>query len=282
MLKQLSFLILPLISGYAFSSIWEGSAYHAARELGHRLYFRAFFYAVWLWVVAALVHIILIAEAHPFGLFYLMGMQWLDDAWLHKGVAPLDFSNPTTRHTVALVAFILGPLLAHGLNILHVPGILYSAWEWIASKMPSQVYGIGNVFQKMDCRFLYYVVHNNDFERLIMESFVENLPILFSMKNNKVYVGYVVKPPNPKNQRRNLRILPLLSGYRDEKDQQVHFTTSYSALIYEFLRQEYDMTYLEMILVTDEIVSMHLFDVGIYQSNFGGQLPQQSVIDIPE
>jgi len=42
-LNIIPFLVLPLVGGYAFSTIWHPSLYHAARESGHRLYLRADF-----------------------------------------------------------------------------------------------------------------------------------------------------------------------------------------------------------------------------------------------
>ncbi len=286
MLKQLSFLFLPLIGGYAFSVLLIGSAYHAARESGHRLYFRAFFYAIWLWITASLIHIIIIADDNSISdflrPFYLDGMQLLDDTWLHTGaVAPLDFSNRTTKYTVALMAFALGPLLGHLLNIPRFPVFLYHISEKIDWLIPSVVdrlfFLTTSFFQKLDCKFIRYVVRNNDFERLILESYVDQLPILFSLKSNKVYVGYVVKPPNPLSQRRNIRILPLLSGYRDDKNQQVSFTTYYFDLVLEYIKRGYDLSCLEMVLVADEVVSMHIFDVEVYETNFGGRIPRQEL-----
>ena len=52
------FYVLPLVGGYAFATIWTASLYRASRESGHRLYFRAVFYAVFLVVCAALLHVI--------------------------------------------------------------------------------------------------------------------------------------------------------------------------------------------------------------------------------
>ena len=52
-------VVLPLVGGYIFASRWIVTKYVVDREDGHRLYFRAAFYGVFLFAVALLIRLIL-------------------------------------------------------------------------------------------------------------------------------------------------------------------------------------------------------------------------------
>lgn len=71
----LALLILPLVGGYVFSTVWAGSLNHSSRESGHRLYFRAVFYAAFLVTCAALLHLYLFAKSP----FYQSALSFVRD-----------------------------------------------------------------------------------------------------------------------------------------------------------------------------------------------------------
>jgi len=61
-------------------------------------------------------------------------------------------------------------------------------------------------------------------------------PVMVSLKNNKVYVGYVtiIADPNQQNDREWIELFLFLSGYRDHESR-VHYTLNYSEIAQKVL-----------------------------------------------
>jgi|GEM_PF-735226 len=253
----LSFLLLPLVGGYAFSTTWHGSLYHSTRESGHRLYFRAVFYAVFLLVASSLLHIIFF----PFGWY-----QWC----LAVGgsiVQPELIGSPrlweqSSLQCVAVLAFVLGPVLGH---ILNIPNKL----------MDRKLGAISRLCTRWETNLLRSAIQNHDTERLLLRAVERNSPILITLKTGKVYAGVLTKTPNPKSQRETLQILPYASGYRDRDTHDLRFTTFYRELIEELVKGEgpkhLEPEDFEVVVPISEVTSLHLFDFEIYERFVGVQ-----------
>ncbi len=238
---------LPLIGGYTFSIIWYPSLYHSSRESGHRLYFRAAFYAVFLIVAAILVHMLLVSHTEWYSQFlgFIQEMTGADT----KDKGPW---NVLGIPTVFFLSFLLSVPLAALLNLMILmlglqPFILKNA------------------------------IRNNDFELLILRSFEKEIPTMFTLDTGKVYVGTIVRAPNPAESRKAIRIVPLLSGYRDKDTQAFRIETVYADLI-EALEKPVDgrpehlrdlsLEDIEVVFPSDSVCSSHLFDVRTYQTEF--------------
>ena len=68
----------------------------------------------------------------------------------------------------------------------------------------------------------------NPFELLFRTTLGTKQLIAISLKNRKVYVGYVMDVSNPAFALESVAIVPIISGFRDSKDQTVIFTTRYT------------------------------------------------------
>ena len=245
---------MPLVGGYVFAVIWNGSLYHASRESGHRLYFRAIFYGAFLLGCALLIHALLLHYSDWYPLLHDYSNSILTakgaTTWWHTASWPL----------VAILSFLLGPILGQTLNLptaasllnLQIPGTNKQPFMWWARKL------------------LDHAIQNNDFEKLVLRSFDTNLPILLTLKTGQVYAGWAVRAPNPVQERKFLRILPLLSGYRDNHDRQVHFTTHYYDALHNSNEDSSDLSHLELqdfeaVIPLDQIINAHLFDLVAYE-----------------
>lgn len=92
-----------------------------------------------------------------------------------------------------------------------------------------------------------------------------------TLKNRKVYVGLPISSPGPRlSTDQFIRILPFMSGYRDEETLESHFNTNY-----EWVSEPGDDRYLKNVLNLDtgdfavtiarkEIVSARIFDEEVY------------------
>jgi hypothetical protein len=251
--------LLPLAGGYAFSTIWTASLYHASRESGHRLYLRAVFYAAILFIICSLLHI------YFFSAFQTYRIEILGFIARTFHLNPeLELFNQSSRYLITFSSVILGPIIGHILNIPKLSFLLNPQTDSLFSKIVRSL-------QHWELFKLKHAIQNNDFEKLLIRAFLENMPILLTLDNNKVYVGWVVAAPNPIHTRRAVRILPLLSGYRDSETHQVKFVTDYFE-IFELISNgkteglnHLSAADFEVVLPVDSIISSHLFDLLVYE-----------------
>ncbi|QBQ54335.1 hypothetical protein [Nitrosococcus wardiae] len=244
--------LLPIVGGYAFSAIWSYTRYHTSRESGHKLYFRAAFYGLFLVICAFLIHIILFLKFHNYRDFlsFFNGQSNLN--------APIW--GQEAKIAVLIISAMLGPALAQLLNFPRIP-YLYNFQIPFSGIKP---------FFKWEQLLLKLAIKHKDFEKLILRSTEKSQPLLFTLSSGKVFVGWAVWAPNPVEKRSAVRILPMLSGYRDLDNHKIHFTTDYE-VIHKITNKELpqlkhvELEDLEIVLSSDQIVSSHLFDLELWQ-----------------
>jgi len=246
-------LVLSLVGGYAFSTIWLVSLYHASRETGHRLYFRAAFYAFFLIAVSILIHIILFIDYE----WYQALLRLLSELLNGDEKRKLIWSDAAVV-SILFMSLGWGVIFGHILNIPKWP--IFANFE-----IPYTHYRPFIAWQKF---ILKLAIKNNDFERLLYRGFTKNLPIMFTLNTGKLYVGWMVRAPNPVETRKAVRILPMLSGYRNKDTQKVKFTTDYYFILKKIENSEH-LDHLvigdfEIVLPSDQICASHLFDIEAY------------------
>src|SRR5690606_32532825 len=69
--------------------------------------------------------------------------------------------------------------------------------------------------------------HRDPFELLLYDAFANDFLLSFTLKNGKVYIGWLaaLQPPGASQR---IAILPLMSGYRRSEDKTVTISTYYS------------------------------------------------------
>jgi hypothetical protein len=250
------FLILPVVGGFWFSQTWSRIRYRSARESGHRLYFRAILVGALLLPIAALAHVFLfdrVAEyrssALPF-LADLLGQPWSGGLW-----------EDTSRIAVFFLTILLGPLLGRILDLHRIAFLPDRFW-------PSFAIPLRTLLLNIEEGILDRALRNNDLERLMMRSALNLIPILVTLSGGKIYVGFAVRLPNPELERTDIRLLPLLSGYRDAETQAIHFTTNYDRVLRQL--EHPNLSHLrpgdfEVVIPVSQISASHLFDVEAYE-----------------
>lgn len=275
------FLILPVVGGYAFASIWSGSSYKAARESGHRIYFRAVFYAVFLTTCAIAVHILLFVDT----VWYPSALTEIQTTFLGKSVSGIW--SQSSLDCILLIAFILGPVLA---NVLDLPLSLtdYRVLDAFSRLGPAANALYLTPFVKPLLTFIrrfgelhgalmmHIAVQDSDFETLLRRAVIRGMPVMITLEGGKVYVGRVVRTINPIDQRKEVRLLPMLSGYRDPTTHRVEFTCNYYDVLETMSNPNTDaLNHLEagdfeVVVPYDKITNSHLFDPQAYLE-FGSQ-----------
>jgi len=161
-------LLLPLVGGYIFANKWLITSYSVAREEGHRLYFRAAFYGVFVFIVALLLRFILLGYSD----WYVGAEPSITNYLCRFLKTPTDTSQVETL-LISVYALLVGSALWFPLNKLIFP---------LAVRR----------------RILNWAVKDDDFEKLIQTAVQRNLPVCVTMDNKKVYVGFVTVTMNPR------------------------------------------------------------------------------------
>jgi hypothetical protein len=126
---------------------------------------------------------------------------------------------------------------------------------------------VSNVFLDEKKRIIKAIKSiGNEFELLLKSSFTENKLLLFTLNNDKIYIAWVKELPIP-SVSKYVRIIPIISGYRDEQ-KNVIFTTHYLSVYSEYIKEgkvksieELDT---DLIINSDDIVTVSFFDTEMY------------------
>lgn len=107
----------------------------------------------------------------------------------------------------------------------------------------------------------------NEFELQLKSSFTENKLLLFTLNNGKIYIAWVKELPIP-SVSKYVRIIPIISGYRDDQ-KNVVFTTHYLSVYGEYIKegkvQSISELNTDVILNSDDIVTVSFFDNEMYK-----------------
>jgi hypothetical protein len=106
----------------------------------------------------------------------------------------------------------------------------------------------------------------NELELIIEKAVADEILLLFTLDSDKFYIGWVKEFPIP-SQSKYYRVLPALSGFRDEEKRLV-FTTDYIRVYSEYIREmkvkDLRKIKSDIILPLDSIVSVSYFDPQMY------------------
>jgi hypothetical protein len=278
-----------LVAGYAFNVSFFVSRYASAREAGYRLYFRAAYYGAVLVLLSTLTYM-LVASSEGFVDSYSLYAPVSVDSLL------ADLQNESIKGRIQLtlgiiisLALLLGVTCGQLLTALAATALAFD--NLYTARIP-----IWSHILRAQAYYLDWVIRNDDFEKLLLRSVMEDLQVSLSMKNGKVYVGYVVRAIDPSEETTHVRLLPMRSGQRDDKGR-INFTTDYRRHYVRILESEQDGASVpvgilfpgnyEIVLTAAEIISANIFldDVydhiqehGEYENDRPGSLPGEFAV----
>jgi hypothetical protein len=107
----------------------------------------------------------------------------------------------------------------------------------------------------------------DEIEQLFKKAVKEELLIQITLKSNKVYVGFVEYIPPPKESN-YLKIIPLISGYRNNETKKIKFNVDYynAILLYQSNESKYESFEMDITIKQDEILIAHIFDNDVYKA----------------
>lgn len=235
-------LLLPLLAARLFRDRCYYRRFRAQRLDGHRYLLEIGQSALWLGAAARLTTL-------------AAAMLCPDvEAWWHAVWPPEQFPYGGT----GIASLVLAETAATLLNVR--PALV----DW--SQIRRQAAGIFDAIGRIRRRNLDAAVgiaihrHGNALDRLFYRAAKQALPIAVTMRNRKVYVGFVVDAPNLYREKRYLGLLPLAGGYREPETLRFRLDTNYS----ELLQPEVDPEAHQIVLPIGEIDSANVFDPSTY------------------
>lgn len=187
---------LPLVGGLIFCTRCNLTRWRVAREDGHRLYFRAVLFGSLLFATVAGARIYL-ESTFPI----LIRMEGPVVAALMPMVAVKDGAAAANVADLAITCFV-SMLVAYPLALLS--NLVFWRGPWLRR-----------------------AIQKNPFEAALLDATKRPFPVMLTMNDGKVYVGYLLEGFNPGEDRKFLSMLPLMSGYRTEGTHKITFTTFY-------------------------------------------------------
>lgn len=240
-------LLQSFLAGYLYANFLEVSRYHAARESDQRVVFRAGFYGFVLFFAALLLRFISIQHCESYAVADRVFVNWTLP--LLKDVDGIHLrENAIQRAELVVISFLSIPM-----------GILLPVL-------------INPVVKELFPAALERVIQRGD----ELEGFLYRVgfgakPVMLSLENGQVYVGFLLKTPDPEAEERVVSILPLLSGVR-LPDGHVDLLNNYS-VIYDCLQDwnekrtdgiELFPKDFEVVIRISQLISARLFDLTTY------------------
>ncbi len=168
---------------------------------------------------------------------FLLGLLFSLSGWR---VLPGHFATifPFEFAGTGVLAFLFGPALA-----------------WLINRKTDEV----------SARDLAVDQAGDDLIRLCNDALERNPAVMLTLRNRKVYVGDVLATPNLERDQVYVSILPAMSGYRNQADLRVEFTTNYIKL---WNTGECPREGFFTLIPVAAIETSSLFDLDIYEQHF--------------
>lgn len=103
--------------------------------------------------------------------------------------------------------------------------------------------------------------------KILADAGERRVPLMLTLANRKVYVGLVLSWPSLSTSEKYVRILPTISGYREDGSLGVKFTTVYSD-VYDDLKKRGEKVPFGVVIPLDQVSSVSLFDIKVYMRYF--------------
>ncbi|EJM53578.1 hypothetical protein PMI29_05766 [Pseudomonas sp. GM49] len=260
----------PLIAGYLFVSTWHQTRYLIKREDSQKVYIRAAFWGIWLFLLAFAFLTSVKQKLEPYLAFV---REWADLAILQD-----SSDRPTDTAFWLLVLFFtlfLGMVGGYFLNwLLALKSISrQEIFRLLVRRIKNRdhhFFGLIYAYSNRTALKTAVRVLNADLEIILMRSLELTIPVSVTLGSGKVYIGYVTGAIDPGDKRDMLRILPVVSGYRAGEEMKLCFTTWYIN-VYQRFKKDESLSHLnpelfEVAFPLSEIKTINLFDIKAYQA----------------
>lgn len=159
----------------------------------------------------------------------------------------------------------------------HVP-FAYSGASILSFLLGALLWIPLNWFADRDERAAKVVADTGDFLEVLLDQSIRELKqVSITLKSGKVYIGFVTSAFDPADERKYMKMMPTLSGYRDSATHQLMIVQDYSEA-YQNLADD-DPAFLDrmadefqLVLPIAEVASANLFDPAVYEIFSGARV----------
>ncbi|MCO7227433.1 hypothetical protein [Pleionea sp. CnH1-48] len=297
--------LLPIFGGFIYCVNTRKIKHFIDRQSDQRLYFSSASYGIVLSLLAAEIHIIIWLY---FPTEYLSIIELANDfafnlkssvrAGETKGDLSLFCSGSIA--IICLMAFLIGVILPYAANI---PYALHEIdEEKLINRAEKDVESIIDRYKNENAISVLYkaslelnkailflkdwgtkvvqkrnkeLSKQRELDSMLIKSMEKSCCIMVTLETRQVYTGHILKMSPTHDEDKYIRILPILSGYRDEKTMSVRFTTDYQPAYDKIIKDktskdEGEFSHIniddfEVIIYEKNITSAHLFDKNLYE-----------------
>lgn len=111
-------------------------------------------------------------------------------------------------------------------------------------------------------------LHGNALIRLLHEAALNDLPVSITLNSRKWYVGLIAEAVNLEPNESHLRILPLMSGYREQGTMTACPELKHGPVYDKCIEQGYDLGLFVLTLPMASVVDARIFDLEVYSEHF--------------
>lgn len=226
---------LTVMSGYVFVSTWHWTRYLLLRQPPQRIYFRAAFWGVWLFVLAFALVLHFRSSVLP--------QESVLAIW-PETTSSLPWSSGIISEMLIasmILCLSLGLLGGYILNWAELVRRWPADWQ---SSLAATLEGGSSIpialYSLTSRRPLKHAIEylNADLERILLNALREEKPICLTMTDRKVYVGYLSGAIDPSDTNDMVRILPYMSGFRSKESLELVITDYYDQLYEKHQRSD--------------------------------------------
>lgn len=239
MLKPVSLLLILSLccSGYIFLLALPQSRYTIIRSSGYHTFLKSVIAGSLLFILSCLIY--LIFEL----ILNFLSITFSASNFLFNKIFPLMFNeNSIILSDISLISFLLA-------------GSTYFFYQNLAAKY----------FYSLTLKYFSQSTGSPEFTDLFFRSARVGLPILFTMSDRKVFIGYISTLKC--EDYNDIEIIPMYSGYRDKDSLEVKLITPYLDILEEIEEEAIEDDIFCVSLPLREIVHAHLYDFS-YQDDF--------------
>jgi hypothetical protein len=145
----------------------------------------------------------------------------------------------------------------------------YAGTSLLSFLLGAVAWAPANLFFDRDQYAARAVEMRGDFLEILLDKALEETEqIMVTLSNGKVYVGFVTSNVDPSFDRKYMRMMPMLSGYRDEHTKDFVITNDYARVYQELITEESpeleNADRFQLVIPVQEIMSASLFDPDVY------------------
>ncbi|HEY3520065.1 MAG TPA: hypothetical protein VGK80_03375 [Rhodanobacteraceae bacterium] len=255
-MTALTIAAVALAAGWAFVRGWLQTRYMVLKETGHPQYFAAGVAAVCLFTLGACVH--------------------------HFTHETFNSYSQWEREFIALIPLLEQPSTWQSDQTPNIfAGAECAGWALILAALLSWLYNVpAKANRVLQTAILKREGAYDAIDGIYAHSLEYEIPLAFTLKSAKVYIGFLSGPAAPEPERKWVELFPLLSGYRDDRSRLI--TATNYMRTYEDIAAQNPNEYLDIIdqfkivLPLSEVLSIQAFNVEKYAVWFKAEQLQQS------